>query len=54
MMATISTISMLNVWNFQCSECVEFVMVAKFYEIDPLVQLTTSHENKGIYSTKHF
>ena len=48
MMATICTISMLNVWNFQCSECVEVVMVAKFYEIGSWELLTTSYENKGI------
>jgi hypothetical protein len=39
---------MLNVWNFQCSECVEVVMVAKFYEIGSWELLTTSYENKGI------
>ena len=54
MMATICTISMLNVWNLLCSDCVEFVMVAKFYELDAWEQLTRSHKNKGLYSIKYF
>ena len=54
MMATICTISMLNVWNLQCSDCVEFVMVAKFYELDAWEQLTRLHEYKGMSFTKYF
>ena len=54
MMATICTISMLNVWNLQCSDCVEFVMVAKFYELDAWKQLTRLHEYKGMSFTKYF
>ena len=53
-MATIYTISMLNVWNFQCSECVEFVMVAKFDEIGPWVLLCKLPEIQGLRTTKYF
>jgi hypothetical protein len=54
MMAIFCTISMLTVWNFQCSDCVGFVMVAKFDEIGPSVLLCKLPEIQGLRTTKYF